>query len=169
MSKPIRLLHTALTSAAVRRPALILGVDILWSWMSGVVGTPLLVALLALPLPRATAYIDAELEPVLMFNYLATLLIQLSWIGWIARHSSLRQAQQRWWLLVVAVLLSSVAMQSQIARLGRVEVPAATHVVLVAIELITLLVTFWLPSALLTPLPQRQQVPLSAVLNRAQA
>ena len=162
------MLQKALTSGTVRRPAVVLGLDMLWAWMSGVVGTPLLITLLAVPLPRATAYINAELEPVLTFNYLATLLIQLTWIGWIARHSSRRQAQQRWWLLVLAVLLGSVVMQSQIARLGMVDVPAATHGVLVAIELITLVVTFWLPSALLTPLPQRQQVPLSALLNRGQ-
>ena len=140
----------------------------LWAWMSGVVGTPLLIALLAVPFPRATAYINAELEPVLTFNYLATVLIQLIWIGWIARQSSPRQAQQRWWSLLLAVLLGSVVMQSQIARLGGVDVPAATHGVLAAMELITLVVTFWLPSALLTPLPQRQQVPLAVWLNRAQ-
>ncbi len=129
--------------------------------MSGVLGTPLLVTLLAVPLPKATAYIDSELQPVLLVSYWLSLAAQVSWLGWISKRSSLAKARQRWWLLMSLVLLGSIAMQSQIARLGTNDVPASTHLLLAAMDVTTLLATFWLPCVLLTPLPQRQVIPLS--------
>ncbi len=143
------------------KPALVIGVDALWSWMAGVVGTPWLVTLLAVPLPRATAYIDSELEPVLLVSYWLSLAAQVSWLGWISKRSSLGKARQRWWLLMVLVLVSSIAMQSQIARLGDNDVPASTHLLLAGMEVTTLLVTFWFPCVLLTAMPQRQVIPLA--------
>ena len=141
--------------------ALVIGADTIWLWMAGVVGTPWLVTLLAVPLPRATAYIDSELEPVLMVSYWLSLAAQISWLGWISKRSSLAKARQRWWMLMTLVLLSSIAMQSQIARLGPDDVPASTHLLLAGMEVTTLLATFWLPCVLLTAMPQRQVIPLA--------
>ncbi|NBO81615.1 MAG: hypothetical protein EBU75_01995 [Betaproteobacteria bacterium] len=156
-----RWLGSRLTRPQLIKPALVIGVDTIWSWMAGVVGTPWLVTLLAVPLPRATAYIDSQLEPVLMVSYWLSLAAQVSWLGWISKRSSLAKARQRWWMLMTLVLLGSIAMQSQIARLGPNDVPASTHLLLAAMEVTTLLAAFWLPCVLLTPLPQRQAIPLS--------
>ena len=82
------------------------------------------------------------------------LTTQLAWVTLIApRPLRLQRLRSLWWLGCVIILISSIGLQQGLA------LPAASARLLLLVPIGDLILLYWLPTRLLTPLPQRRVIP----------
>ena len=136
-------------------PFLVMAIDVVWAWTLATDGRPLLLQLLARPELEAARFYDNVLEPRFWISYAIVLTCQLSWVTLIApRPLPQRRLRQLWWLGCGIILVSSIALQQSLALPN-----AAARLLLLLVPIGDLLLLYWLPTRLLTPLPQRRVIP----------
>jgi len=135
-------------------PFLVMAIDVLWAWSLATDGRPLLLQLLARPELEASRFYDNVLEPRFWISYAIVLTTQLAWVTLIApRPLRLQRLRSLWWLGCVIILISSIGLQQGLA------LPAASARLLLLVPIGDLILLYWLPTRLLTPLPQRRVIP----------
>lgn len=153
------------------RPALVLTIDLVWSFVLQRLGRPLFVGLFPGQEIEVTRLLDTQLIPMLWISYGIVLAAQISWLAWVSRlkrqwpkHGSiegqLRRLRHSWWWCALGQLALSIGLQISLAlRLGRAVDPAGV-VFVSGLLLCDLLMIYWLPTALLIPDELRSAVPL---------
>ena len=135
-------------------PVLVTAIDAVWAWFLASHGRPLLLELLARPLQEATRFYATVLEPRVWISYVIVFIAQLAWVTLIVpRPLPQQRLRQLWWLGCGIILISSIGLQQSLALSSG----AARLLLLVPIG--DLLLLYWLPTRLLTPLPQRRAIP----------
>ena len=135
-------------------PFLVMAIDLLWGWVLVTHGRPLLLQWLARPELQAARYVDNVLEPRFWISYAVVLTTQLTWVTLIApRPLPQRRLRQVWWLGCAIVLVSSIGLQQGLG------LPAGAARLLLLVPIGDLILLYWLPTRLLTPLPQRRVIP----------
>jgi hypothetical protein len=136
-------------------PFLVMAIDLLWGWSLASDGRPLLLQFLARPELEAASFYDNVLEPRFWISYAIVLTTQLAWVTLIApRPLPQRRLRQLWWLGGVIILVSSIELQQGLALPG-----AWARLLLLMVPIGDLILLYWLPTRLLTPLPQRRVIP----------
>jgi hypothetical protein len=136
-------------------PFLVMAIDVVWAWSLATYGRPMLFQLLARPELEASRYYDSVLEPRFWISYAIVLTTQLAWVTLIApRPLPQRRLRQLWWLGGVIILVSSIELQQGLALPG-----AWARLLLLMVPIGDLILLYWLPTRLLTPLPQRRVIP----------
>ena len=136
-------------------PFLVMAIDVIWGWALGTVGRPLLFQLLARPDSVASRYYDSVLEPRFWISYAIVLATQLTWVTLIAPRSlPQRRLRQLWWLGCVIILAASIGLQQALALPS-----GAARLLLLVVPIGDLILLYWLPTRLLTPVPQRRVIP----------
>lgn len=136
-------------------PFLVMAIDVVWAWSLATFGRPLLLQLLARPALEASRFYDDAMEPRFWISYAIVLTTQLTWVTLIApRPLPQRQLRPLWWLGCGIILISSIALQQGLALPD----PAA-RLLLLVVPIGDLILLYWLPTRLLTPLPHRRVIP----------
>ena len=137
-------------------PVLVTVIDAVWAWSLARHGRPLLFALLARPLPEATRFYATVLEPRFWISYAIVFIGQLVWVTLIVpRPLPQQRLRQLWWLGCGIILISLIGLQQSLALSSA----AARLLLLLVVPIGDLLLLYWLPTRLLTPLPQRRAIP----------
>ena len=135
-------------------PFMVMGIDVLWGWALVTHGRPLLLQVLARPELQAARYYDHVLEPRFWISYATVLTTQLAWVTLIApRPLPQQRLRQVWWLGCGIILVSSIALQQGLG------LPSGAARLLLLVPIGDLILLYWLPTRLLTPLPQRRVIP----------
>lgn len=164
-------------AAAWWKPALVLAVDLGWSWVLQSWGRPWFVALFPTATGEANRFLDQQLIPMLWISYGVMLIGQISWLAWLARllrerpptddPQRLRGRMRRRWCQWVAVLLViSVLLHGSLAWQMRSPAQPTALVFVVGLLLCDLLVIFWFPTAVMTPAEQRSAIPALHVVQQ---
>jgi hypothetical protein len=136
-------------------PFLVMAIDVVWAWSLATFGRPLLLQLLARPALEASRFYDDAMEPRFWISYAIVLTTQLTWVTLIApRPLPQRRLRPLWWLGCGIILISSIALQQGLALPD----PAA-RLVLFLVTIGDVILLYWFPTRLLTPLPQRRAIP----------
>jgi hypothetical protein len=136
-------------------PFLVMAIDVVWAWSLATFGRPLLLQLLARPALEASRFYDDAMEPRFWISYAIVLTTQLTWVTLIApRPLPQRQLKQMWWLGCGIILVCSIGLHQGLALPG-----LAARLLLLVVPIGDLLLLYWLPTRLLTPLPQRRVIP----------
>ena len=103
----------------------------------------------------ASRYYDSVLEPRFWISYAIVLATQLTWVTLIAPRSlPQRRLRQLWWLGCVIILAASIGLQQALALPS-----GAARLLLLVVPIGDLILLYWLPTRLLTPVPQRRVIP----------
>mgnify|MGYP006276435375 FL=1 len=136
-------------------PFLVMAIDVAWGWALVADGRPLVLQLLARPVLEAARYYDEVLEPRFWISYVIVLTTQLTWVTLIApRPLPQRRLRQGWWLGCAIILAGSIGLQQSLALPS-----SAARLLLLVVPIGDLILLYWLPTRLLTPLPQRRVIP----------
>lgn len=136
-------------------PFLTVAIDLLWGWALAADGRPLLLQWLARPELEASRLYDNVLEPRFWISYAVVLSAQLTWVTLIApRPLPQRQLRLLWWLGFGVILAASLALQQSLALSN-----GTARLLLLVVPIGDLILLYWLPTRLLTPLPQRRVIP----------
>lgn len=135
-------------------PFLVMAIDLFWGWSLASDGRPLLLQFLARPELEAASFYDNVLEPRFWISYAIVLTTQLTWVTIIAsRPWPQQRLRALWWLGFGIILVSSLGLQQSLA------LPRAAAALLLVVPIGDLILLYWLPTRLLTPLPQRRVIP----------
>lgn len=136
-------------------PFLVMAIDVLWGWALATDGRPLLLQLLARPELEASRLYDDVLEPRFWIIYAIVLTTQLTWVTLIApRPLPQRRLRPLWWLGCGIILVASIGLHQSLAL-----PTTAARLVLFLVTIGDVILLYWLPTRLLTPLPQRRVIP----------
>ena len=139
----------------VLAPFLVMAIDVLWGWVLATDGRPLLLQLLARPELEASRFYDDVLEPRFWIIYAIVLTTQLTWVTLIApRPLPQRRLRPLWWLGCGIILVASTGLHQSLAL-----PTTAARLVLFLVTIGDVILLYWLPTRLLTPLPQRRVIP----------
>ena len=136
-------------------PFLVMAIDLLWGWALTSDGQPLLLQLLARLGPDVSRFYNNVLEPRFWISYAIVLSTQLTWVHLIVpRHLPQRRLRQLWWLGCGILLVASIALQQSVSLPG-----VSERLLMLIVPVGDLILLYWLPTRLLTPLPQRRVIP----------
>ena len=135
-------------------PFLVTAIDLLWGWWLGTYAKPWLFALSAASEAETAKLFSTVLEPRLWIGYASVVVIQLLWVGVIAKQAWPQQRLSRIWWLGCGLIVSSLLALQHGLQLS----PGAFRLLL-AVQAGDLLLLYWLATRLMTPLPQRRVIP----------
>lgn len=141
-------------SKAMLAPILVTACDAGWGWLLSTVVRPWLLPQLSRNPLEATQLFDQAIEPRLWISYAVVLAAQLTWVNLIVPGDRSRQELRLiWWLGCLIITSVSLLVHQNLV------IQEAPELLIVSVQVADLILLYWLPTRLLTPLPQRRVIP----------
>ena len=135
-------------------PILVTASDAGWGWLLSTFVRPWLLPLLSRNPLEATQLFDQAIEPRLWISYAVVLAAQLTWVNLIVPGDRSRQELRLiWWLGCLLITSVSLLVHQNLV------IQEGPELLIVSVQVADLILLYWLPTRLLTPLPQRRVIP----------
>ena len=135
-------------------PILVTACDAGWGWLLSTFVRPRLLPQLSRNPLEAIQLFDQAIEPRLWISYAVVLAAQLTWVNLIVPGDrSQQELRLIWWLGCLLITSVSLLVHQNLV------IQEAPELLIVSVQVADLILLYWLPTRLLTPLPQRRVIP----------